>query len=237
MQVTIHQPEFLPWLGFFHKICLADTIVILDDIQYRHQYFQNRNKIRTKDGWTWLIIPVKHQSLGDWHINSVEIDNKIRWKRKITGSIEVNYSKSPYFNDYWSDLKDIFNQDYTHIFKINMEIIKFILRSFDIHTEIRYSSEFGVVSKKSDLILDICKQAGATTYISGVSGRDYLDIQQFLNNSISIQFQEFHHPIYPQRYLPFIPCMSAIDLLFNHGPDSKDIMQGIGVETYETVFK
>jgi hypothetical protein len=236
VRLTIHQPEFLPWLGFLHKMDRADTVVILDDIQYRHQYFQNRNKIRTADGWTWLIVPVKHQPLDEWRINSVTIDEKIRWQRKITGSIEVNYAKCSYFKEYWSGLKEILNNEHTHLLNLNMEIIQYLFSSFNIHKRIIFSSDFGLSTKKGDLILDICKKAGATTYISGISGRDYLDMSRFSQEGISIEFQEFHHPVYDQRFMPFIPCMSSIDLLFNHGPNSKDILQGGGVETIESIF-
>ena len=236
MYLTIHQPEFLPWLGFFHKISLAETIVILDDIQYRHQYFQNRNKIRTKDGWTWLIVPVQHQPLDEWQIRTVEIDNKIRWQRKIFGSIEVNYSKCPYFEDYWPKLKEIIQRDFPRLVDLNMEIIRYLFRAFGLNREIRYSSEFGITSKKGDLVFDICKAAGASMYISGISGKDYLDLTRFTEAQIQVVFQEFQHPVYQQRYSPFIPCMSSIDLLFNHGANSKDILQGVGVETIETIF-
>lgn len=236
MRLTIHQPEFLPWLGFLHKISLADTVVILDDIQYRHQYFQNRNKIRTKDGWTWLIIPVMHQALDEWQINKVEIDEKNRWRRKIIGSIEVNYSKCPFFTEYWPELKEIFNKDYNRLIDLNMEIIRYFFRVFGMERKILFSSEFGLSSKKGELVFDICKTTGATTYISGISGKEYLDMARFAQAEIPVEFQEFHHPIYMQRYSPFIPCMSSIDLLFNHGPNSKYILKGVGVETIESVF-
>lgn len=236
MRLTIHQPEFLPWLGFLHKISLAETVVILDDIQYRHQYFQNRNKIRTKEGWTWMIIPVRHQALDEWQINMVEIDEKIRWRRKIIGSIEVNYSKCPFFTEYWPELKEIFNRDYKQLIDLNMEIIRFLFRVFEMERKILFSSEFGLTSKKGELVFDICKKMGATTYISGISGKEYLDMARFEHAEIPVEFQEFHHPVYQQRYSPFIPCMSSIDLLFNHGPNSKHILQGVGVETIESIF-
>lgn len=237
LRLTIHQPEFLPWLGFFHKISLADTVVILDDIQYRHQYFQNRNKIRTNNGWAWLIVPVKHQPLDEWRINTVDIDRNNRWCKKIIRSIEVNYSKCPFFSEYWTELRKILNDDYSRIIDLNMDIIKYLLHSFDMKKNIRFSSEFGFQTKKSDLIFDICKIIGTTTYVSGISGKVYLDVPRFVGANIPVEFQTFHHPIYQQRHSPFIPCMSSIDLLFNHGPNSKDILHGIGVESYETVFK
>lgn len=236
MRLTIHQPEFLPWLGFLDKICLAETVVILDDIQYRHQYFQNRNKIRTKEDWMWLIIPVKHQPLDEWQINTVEIDDKIQWRRKIIGSIEVNYSKCPFFSEYWPDLKEIFNKDHKRLIDLNMEIIRYLFLVFGMDKKILFSSEFGLTSKKGELVFDICKITEATTYISGISGKEYLDMSRFAKAKIPVEFQEFHHPVYPQRYSPFIPCMSSIDLLFNHGPNSKDILKGVGVETIESVF-
>jgi len=183
-----------------------------------------------------MIIPVRHQALDEWQINMVEIDEKIRWRRKIIGSIEVNYSKCPFFTEYWPELKEIFNRDYKQLIDLNMEIIRFLFRVFEMERKILFSSEFGLTSKKGELVFDICKKMGATTYISGISGKEYLDMARFEHAEIPVEFQEFHHPVYQQRYSPFIPCMSSIDLLFNHGPNSKHILQGVGVETIESIF-
>jgi len=98
------------------------------------------------------------------------------------------------------------------------------------------SSDLGVTGSKGELILALCRKLGATTYLSGVSGRDYLDCPQFEQKGIRVVFQEFHHPIYRQLHEPFLPCMSAIDLLFNYGPQSLDVIKGVGVETTDQVF-
>ncbi len=236
MRITIHQPEFMPWLGFFHKIDMADLYVVLDNVQYRRRYFQNRNKIRTPDGWQWINVPVEKDNLYSLLIRDVIVNNSIPWAKKIINSIQHQYGRSEYFKKLWPPLKKIFEKRHLKLVDINMEIIQYFFEKLGINPEIVNASTLNVNGKKNEIIFNICKKMGAEEYISGISGRDYLDLEMFKNNNIKVIFQEFHHPIYKQLYEPFIPCMSTIDLLLNYGNSSHKILRGEGVDTIEEIF-
>lgn len=234
MNVAIHQPEHLPWLGFFHKMVKSDIFVILDNVQFRKNYYQNRNKVRISTGWSWVAVPITHtlKTL----IKDVAISDNPNWKRKWHNMIYLSYKKSPFFDAYYKDIDSALHADCGSLSEFNIILIKLLCKFLNINTRLVYASQIGVSGSGSGLILDICKKLNATIYISGVSGREYLKLDDFVRENIEVIFQEFHHPIYKQLYEPFIPCMSTIDLLFNHGYDSLDIINGKGVPVMERIF-
>lgn len=237
MRLTIHQPEHLPWLGLFHKISQADTFVVLDDVQYRRRYFQNRNKIRTKDGWQWLIVPLEKEDRDELLIKDARVFREdLRWRKDNLEAVRLNYSKAGHFREYWEEFQNIYARDFEFLIDLNMALINFFLQKLNLTAKVVFSSQISATGFKSDLILDICLRSGAKTYISGISGKDYLSLDTFMENGIEVIFQEFHHPIYKQLHEPFIPCMSAVDLLFNHGNKSLDIINGINTPVMENVF-
>ena len=240
MKVTIHQPEHMPWLGFFHKISAADVYVALDNVQYRHKYFQNRNKIRSFSGEAWLNVPVLRKNKRSQLLGKVEINNgEKRWQQKDWKSIYLNYKKAPYFADYADYFEDVYKREWQLLADLNLDIIQNCLHFLDINTKVIRASELGVEGLGAQLVLDICKVLDTGVYISGISGiagngRDYED--RFFEQGIKVIYDEFHHPIYKQLHEPFLPCMSVIDLLFNHGPNSLNIIKGIGVPVMDEVF-
>lgn len=237
MRVTIHQPEHMPWLGFFHKIYMSDVYVVLDNVQFRRRYFQNRNKIRTKNGFQWITIPLKKENRDDLLIKDALICNDdLRWKEKNIENINYNYRKAPFFKYGWEELNTIYRTNYLHLIDLNLALLNFFLKKLRVKKEIQLGSTLKVTGFKGELILNICKTLGADTYISGISGKEYLDLKLFYDAGIDVVFQEFHHPIYRQLYDPFIPCMSIIDLLFNYGEKSINIINGKGVSVMEEMF-
>lgn len=232
--VTIHQPEHLPWLGFFHKISQTDLFVILDNVQFRKNYFQNRNKVRTSKGWSWITVPVSHKA--NTLIKEVLIAPENRWKKKWWDTIYFSYKKAKYFDDYSGQLYSIINNDWKYLSHLNIRLIELLCNYIGI--EIRYvnASDMDLKGKGSDLILEMCQKLNAETYLSGVSGRDYLEKNKFEKENVKVVYQEFYHPIYKQLYEPFEPCMSVIDLLFNYGPRSLDIINGKGVPAMDKLF-
>jgi hypothetical protein len=227
MVVSINQPAYLPWLGYFDRIAKADVHIILDHVQFEKNSYVNRNKIRLKNGSCWLTIPLKTKGrFGSLAINNVEVDYSNDWQRKHLRSLLTNYVRAPYFDHH----RKFF--EYTYLKKANRlvehihELTAYLLEAFSIKTQILFSSELGVEGTKSALILNLCKSLGATTYLSGSLGRNYLDCACFENENINLIYQDYHHPIYAQTYLGFEPYMAAIDLLFNHGSDSLRILRG-----------
>lgn len=235
MRVTIHQPEHLPWLGFFHKIGLADTYLILDNVQYRKNYFQNRNKIRTNNNWEWITVPVRNR-FGQMIKDTVIDDTNQSWKRKYWNSIYYAYKKAPFFSKYSEVMKSLLEQKWIYIADMNIALISKILEFLKLKPHLLKASDMKAEGKGGDLIVALCQEAGADVYISGISGKEYLGLQKFKAAGTEVIFQEFHHPIYKQLYEPFIPCMSCLDLLFNYGDKSMDVINGVGVPVMEEVF-
>lgn len=238
MLVTIHQPEHLPWLGFFDKARRADLLVLLDGVQFRKNYFQNRNRVRTSTGSAWVTVPVltkgsSHQNIRDVQIND---EGSPRWREKYWGTVEQAYRRAPFWNDYQQPLRDVLWSETASLAALNESLIKLLCDWFAIAVPTVRSSELEVDGARSDLLLAICRRVGADRYLSGISGREYLDVASFEQAGIGVEFHEFHHPLYRQQREPFMPCMSSVDLLFNHGSESAGILRGIGVDVMDEVF-
>ncbi len=237
MIVTVHQPEHLPWLGFFDKAIRADMFVLLDCVQFRKDYYQNRNKIRTKNGWAWITLPVKKPLIAPIH--EVQIDIHSPLTRRYLNIIQAHYLHSPFFKDYFPTLRELLLSKRERLFDVNYELIRFAFEALGIKTPIMIASKLGILKEKggTDLNLAICKLVGAKTYLSGISGKTYLDENKFDDNGICVRYQEFRHPIYRQLHEPFLPCMSVVDLFFNYGEESISVMNGIGVSTMDCTFE
>tara|TARA_B100001245_G_scaffold72053_1_gene51004 strand:- start:176 stop:880 length:705 start_codon:yes stop_codon:yes gene_type:complete len=225
MIVAIHQPEYLPWLGFFKKMMNAELFVFLDDVQFRKKGWQNRNRIRINDGTALLSIPVHTHSYPK--INEVTIDNEKNWSIRHKKSILYNYARAPYFDEIKDFIESIFEKKFQYLVDLNTEIIKFIMNELEIKSKIVFSSELEISKKGSDRVLDICKAVDADHYITGTFwAESNLRVEEFKKSNIDIEFQKFQHPIYKQIHGEFIPEMSIIDLLFNEGrKEAKKILQ------------
>ena len=228
MKLVGHQPEFLPWLGFFHKLTLGDTYMIVDNVQFKKKHFENRNRISTRNGALWITVPVHTQGRFEQHINQVAIDNRSNWQRKILKSIELNYAKTPYFSQYWPFFAQVIGQERHNLAELNEELIRGCLSFLGIKVNVVKSSELGIVEQGTDLIVEMCKSVGATTYVSGQSGRDYLDEVRVTQAGIELIYQQFTHPTYQQMSTPFLPQMSVIDLLFNTGEKAGEYIRSAG---------
>lgn len=229
--VAIHQPEYLPWLGFFKKLMNCEVFVFLDDAQFEKKGWQNRNRIRTKAGTTLLSIPVHAHSYPK--INEITIDNDKNWSSRHQKSILYNYAATPYFKEFRDFIDSVFEKKFERLIDLNTKIIKFVMNELDIQTKIIFSSDLKISKKGSDRVLDICKAIDADYYITGTSwAQSNLVIEEFEKSNIEVEFQEFQHPVYKQIHGKFIPEMSIIDLLFNEGKvRAKKILQNSVVKT------
>ncbi|MDI6757369.1 MAG: WbqC family protein [Endomicrobiia bacterium] len=225
MRVAVHQPQYIPWLGYFHKMASCDLFVFLDDVQYKKREFQNRNKIRAPDGSLWLTVPVVTKGLYEQKISNVEIDNSRGWRAEHLKSIETNYARAPYAARYLEYFENLYNTPHRRLSDLNLETIRFIAGEFGVKTPSRFASEFGLVSASTRRIVDICLKLGADEYLSGAGGRDYLDEKLFEENGIRLVYQEFVHPVYHQVFGGFEPYMSAIDIIFNEGAHARDYIR------------
>lgn len=212
MIVGIHQSQYLPWPPYFRKIEKSDIFVILDDVQFQKNGMQNRNKIRNRGSDFWLTVPVTGGI--DCSIKKKKIADK-KWRKKHFQSIQQSYSKSEYWENYKDHIEEIYNKESEYINQINTELIYFFTNSLNIDTKIIFSSEINAGGSKSDFILNICKELGANTYISGNGGKDYLDINDFNRHNVDIDFLESKSPQYDQFHGEFIPNLSMLDMIMN----------------------
>lgn len=219
MIVGIHQPNHLPYLGFFDKMKRSDIFVIYDDAQFNKEDFQHRNKIRIYHGWKWLTVPVLKEfiPLKDIKIRNELTIKGIKWSDAHIRDIRDNYKKTPYYRTYENDLEAIYKKSFNKLIDLNMEIIYFLMDAFNIKTKLVFSSELGFSSKSTERLEEIVEELGGDVYLSGPMGRDYLEIPLFEKRGIEVEFQDFKHPFYRQRYEGFIQNMAAIDALFNIG--------------------
>lgn len=226
MFISIQQPEYFPWLGYFDKLIKVDKVIFLDNVQFKKRYFENRNKIRTAEGSTWLMTPVKTKGLYKQSIKDVIIDNTQPWQRKIINSITLNYRKSPFWNEIGDELCELVDLTWDRLLDFNLAIILFFMKKLDIEREWCLSSSLGTSSSGKDLILEICEKENAKCYLSGRDGKKYLDELSFEEKNISIIYQDFIHPEYCQFQGGFESFMSIADLYFNYGSGSLKLFKG-----------
>ena len=229
--VTGHQPTYLSYLGLFHKIALADKFILWDDVQYQPKDFNNRNKIKFPDGPKWLTVPVHRKGYLDKKYTEIKIDNTLDWRKKHWKSIESCYRKAPYFEKYHESLKFLYGVEWEHLSVLNGVMLELFCRQLGIPMELETLSKLKCEGTKSELVLNVCKKVGATKYIFGSQGRDYADVEAFEREGIEVIFQDYQHPFYAQRFGKFEPYMAVIDLLFNEGPNSLEILMNGNVRS------
>ena len=222
--LTAHQPVYLPWLGLFHKIWLADTFVSFNRVQYLPKDWNNRNRIKTAAGPIWLSVPVLRKGHRERPLDEIEINNALPWQRKHWRSLEAAYRKAPYFADYAAYFEYVYEQEWRTLAELDESMLQWFLDTLGIRVRFLKASDFDFAGTKSELVLDMCTQLDARTYVFGALGRDYARAEDFAERGIEIVFQDYRHPTYPQLYGDFVPYLSVVDLLFNCGPDSLEIL-------------
>ncbi|HEV7892762.1 MAG TPA: WbqC family protein [Pyrinomonadaceae bacterium] len=229
MLVAIHQPEHMPWLGFFEKLLRADVFVLLDDVQFSKGDFQNRNRVKGRDGAQWLTVPVA-QRLGR-KINEVETAGDA-WRAKHWKTLRSCYARAAHFEEFAGRFEEFYARTWAKLSELNVEAIRMLARAFGVEKEFVFSSTLGAGGQKSELVLNICKAVGATHYYSGRAGGAYLDAEAFRRAGVEIVVQEFEHPVYEQLFMKeqgFVPNLSAVDLLFNRGAEGLGLIAECGL--------
>lgn len=224
MIVSIHQPQYLPWLGYFDKIAGCDIFIFLDNVQFKKNEWQNRNKIKTDQKWQWLSVPVIHR-FGQ-KINEVEINNTVRWGKKHLQALATNYSKAPFFKEHLDFFVETYAQEWKRLLDINLHLIQYLAKALGIsNKKFHLASEYQSREGPTERLVDLCKLVGADVYLSGQDGAKYLDLDEFKKEGIQVIFQSYKHPLYPQLFGEFEPHLSVVDLLFNCGPESLSILR------------
>jgi WbqC-like protein len=233
--VAAHQPAYLPWLGYLDKLAKADLFIVMDDLQYEAQNFQNRNRIKLDRGPHWLTVPLVRGAQTD-RVMDKRIDNTGRggrhhWQRRTWRTLEVHYGSAPHFARYAPALEEIFVRRWDWLVELDLHLLDLARGWFGITRPIVRASSLGLRGAKTDRIRSLCEAVGAHTYLSGRGGSaGYLDTDALARAGITTLWQRFTHPSYPQRYagVGFVSHLGFLDLLFNCGPDSSAILWGSG---------
>ena len=227
MILSAHQSHYLPWLGYLDKIDRSDVFVILDDVQYEKNGWQNRNRIRTPQDWLWLTVPV-HAHLSD-RLMDVHISEGMSWQKDHSKSLELNYHKAPHFQTLWEFLSPTYQRNWSMLVDLNLASLEAMLGAVGMEKkEIILSSKIGITSQATQRLVDLCKYFKADTYLSGDGAHAYLDMTLFVKAGIHVKFQNFSHPVYKQLHGDegnFVEGLSAVDLIFNCGKESLDILR------------
>jgi hypothetical protein len=224
MRVAIHQPQYLPWLGYLAKWAAADLFVFLDTVQYEKNGWQNRNRIKTADGARWLTVPV-HARLGT-PIADVAIDGEQSWSARHLRAIDRAYADAPY----WAGRRDAFERLYAErwprLLPVAVASAELLARAIGVTTPTRIASSLAVEDDDpTGRLVALCQAVGADTYLAGGHGSRYMDAKRFADAGIRVLYQVYSHPVYAQQHGDFVPFLSGLDLLLMHGDASLPILR------------
>jgi hypothetical protein len=234
MIVAIHQPHFLPWLGYLHRMAQVDTFVLLDHVQFERRNYQNRTMIRMNDEARWITVPVIQHSQKE-RIVDKQVDNRLDgpkwWSPNVFATLRHAYREAGFFGRYAAPLRQLFDTRFERLVDLNQAGLDFLREAFGIRTPLVKSSELAVDGARGDLILNICRAVGADTLLVGFGGsRGYLDADAFARAGVRIAQHQFTHPEHAQcgtkaaDAASFLRGLSALDMLFNCGPQSRELL-------------
>lgn len=221
MILSAHQPAYLPWLGLFHKVAAADTFCIVDTVPFSRYDFINRNRIKTPAGPIWLTVPVS--APGAKRICDVRIAGTA-WRRKHAMSLAQYYRKAEFFDEHAPGLSDLLGRPYVFLTELTTALLRLFVQSLGLQAKIVAASDYAFRGHKSEYVLDMCRTLGASAFLFGSMGKRYADTAAFTASGIDLYFQEYRHPRYRQLYGAFVPRLSIVDLLFNEGPRSLEVL-------------
>lgn len=218
MKISIMQPTYLPWIGYFGMIDLSDIFIFYNDVQFVKRSWQRRNKIKTPNGWMWLTVPVI--SNFKENINNVRINTAMNWREKHLKSIKFNYKSAPYFNEFQNILEYIYGENFEYLADLNIKIIKEIAKNLSIDTKFMLSSDLKSSGAKTDRLISIInplKEDKKCDYLTSPGTINYIEQDKFKEKDINLYWYYFSHPEYLQLFGDFNPYLSIIDLILNVG--------------------
>lgn len=223
MKIAIHQPNYLPWIGYFDKMDQVDKFVILDTAIHSKSGYINRTTIKTPQGSLVLTVPLKNK---EQPINELQIENNVNWHASHWKAIEANYKKCTYWVAYKDGFEKLYSRKWDNIASLNIALIKHIAMLLNISTEILLESDFQLnFGSNNARNVNIVSHLGGDVYLSGIGARVYNVESTFNDRHIELVYQDFKHPEYPQRWDKFQHNLSIIDMLFNCGPETMEIIR------------
>ena len=219
MIISIHQPNFFPWFGYFLKIARSNTFVFLDDVLISNSSsYVNRTAININGRAQWLTVPVRRENKYGLIKNTDYLHTD--WRRKVINTLVLNYSKAKHYKSNIEFIINLIEFKEDNISTFNINVIKAILKKLNVNTKIYYSSKYLVEAEATERLISIIKKLNGKIYLSGMGGDKYQQKEIFLSNSIDIKYNTFKHPEYNQyRTKKFIMGLSILDFLFNIGID------------------
>jgi len=230
---AIHQPHYLPWLRYFAKAALADVFILLDDVQFTKNGWQNRNKVKSSSGATLLTVPVRHTA--EQLINEVEIASP-QWAAKHARTLEMCYGKAPHFAAYWPPLRELYDHPWTRLSELAIAQFRRLCELIGLEIETRVSSAIPTQEEATGRLVELCRAVDAGAYLSGEFASDaYLDPARFGAAGIRLALMGWEAPEYAQLYprAGFEPDLAIVDLLFNEGPRTLEILRAAARVTWE----
>jgi WbqC-like protein family len=228
MRVAISQPTYLPWIGYFDLIDDADQFVLLDNVQFAKQSWQQRNRIKTAAGLQWLTVPVEFRGRLGQQVREVQI-READFAKDHLRAVELAYRRAPFFEKYYPALAERLQLvgAGSLLLDLNLELLRWLLKTLGISTPLVLASQLPVTGKRTELLAAICRHLGAQVYLSPLGACDYLlnELATMSQAGISVVFQNYAHPEYQQLFPPFVPFASTLDLLFNEGPRALEVVR------------
>jgi hypothetical protein len=223
MILAAHQPQFMPWLGYFEKMASADVFVLLDDVQFKKNEWQNRNRIWSRQGPQWLTVPVLHEF--PCEIRNVRLNETTSWRYKHVQTITQVYGKARRFAEVWQPWEKLYETKPMTLCEINLRSIELLSAPLGVATKTVLSSTLGVEGKSTERLVNLCRKLGADEYLAGAGGHDYMDLSLFEKAGIKVSFQDYKHPVYEQFGGEFVSHLSAFDLICHYGGEAAKIMR------------
>ncbi len=226
MRLAAHQPQYLPWLGYFDKMDRADLFVLLDTVQFKKNEWQNRNRIRTAGGWQWLTVPVHYRF--PMTLRQVRIDETAPWRRKHREALRIQYARAPYREHALAALAPILSEPSDGLAGLNTRTVETLAALLGVRTPIRLASSVpGLPEGADERLIALCRHFKCGTYLAGAGGGNYMDLEAYRKAGIRVEMQAFRHPVYRQAHPGFEPGLSAVDALMNCGPGTMDLTRAM----------
>jgi len=225
-KVAILQSNYIPWKGYFDLIAAVDEFILYDDMQYTRRDWRNRNQIKTPHGLKWLTVPVEVKGKYYQSIKDTQISGD-KWAEEHLKALTLNYSKAPFFDEILEWLIPLYTeQKPSDLSTLNLKLIVAICNYLEIRTKITSSSDYLLPDGKTERLVGLCVQAGASEYISGPSAKDYIEPILFSNANIKLSWFDYEgYSEYPQLWGPFEHGVTILDLLMNCGRSAKGSMR------------
>ncbi|CAA6606259.1 conserved hypothetical protein [Rhodospirillaceae bacterium LM-1] len=223
--LVVLQPGYLPWIGFFDLLRQADYFVYYDDVQFDKHGWRNRNRVKGPNGANWLTVPVLHSGLGLQAIKDIRIDNSQPWRRKHITTLRQCYAKAASREPYFTELAALIDQPWEKLIDLDIAAASLIANWLGLTPPAYRSSDMLIEGDRNRRLINLCHRFSATTYLSANAAQTYIDIDLFARNGIAVRWQNYAHPTYAQQHGEFLPYMSALDLVFNQGALSREIME------------